>query len=157
MTHDDLVQIAARWLRGPQRCGVVMTDAGGGGLEIPDAIGFRRAGRYSIVVECKASRGDFLRDRKKFHRQAGMGLGQRRYYLAPVGIVLTADEVPAGWGLVEVNSAGRCRVVVKLPALAAYDPDIQPRATGVLYSAARKAQSLALATVEEAPQGGTTP
>ena len=72
-----------------------------------DAVGFHHG--LCIVVEVKISRGDFLRDRKKQHRQEGKGMGQWRYYMTPPGL-LRPEELPAGWGLVEV--AGKvCRIV----------------------------------------------
>jgi len=36
------------------------------GIEIPDVIGFGSG--FSIVIECKVSRADFLQDKKKPHR-----------------------------------------------------------------------------------------
>jgi hypothetical protein len=102
MTHAELVTRAERWLRNTARCGVVLTEAPGAPAEIPDAIGWRDWGRTTFVVECKASRGDFLADRRKtFRSVGGLGLGRFRYYLAPKGL-LKASEMPPGWGLLEV-------------------------------------------------------
>lgn len=140
MTHSELIEAAARWLRGSQRCGVVLVEASGG-HEIPDAIGWRMGGRMSVLVECKASRADFLRDGDKWHRRAGLGVGQRRYYMAPAGL-LQPEDVPAGWGLVEVTSSGRCRVAVRLPKLETFDPEVWRRELGMLYSGLWKVQNL---------------
>jgi len=69
--------------------------------ETPDAIGWY--GRLAILIECKASKADFLADVKKFFRAyPAMGIGSHRYYLTPVGM-LEASEVPAGWGLIEFD------------------------------------------------------
>lgn len=132
-SHGELVALAARWLRTAKRCPVVLVEAAGGGLEVPDAIGFQRGGRMSIVVECKASRADFLADKKKSHRRSGAGLGQARYYLTPAGMLIQRD-LPAGWGLIEVRD-GKPRVRVQAPKVEVYDPDVQRRETGVLFSA----------------------
>lgn len=136
MTHAELVDHALRWLRGTQRCPVAVASPGGG-LEIPDAIGWRSGGRMSILVECKASRADFLRDKKKWHRQHGLGVGQRRYYMAPPGIITPAD-LPPGWGLVEVVD-GVCHVRTRLPKVTTYDPAVWDRERGMLFSALTRA------------------
>ena len=93
--HDLLVEMSGRWLL-RQRFGVVATELSVLGVgEEADAIGFRSA--CSAIVEAKASRADFLADRKKPHRADG-GLGVYRFYLCPEGII-TVDDLPPGWGL----------------------------------------------------------
>lgn len=102
MTHPQLVAIAVRWLRS-YRCGVVLSEQSCSSGEMPDAIGWKRA-CHSILVECKISRADFLADREKpFRQKAHLGMGCERYYLSPTGLI-RADEVPAGWGLLEVRN-----------------------------------------------------
>lgn len=78
-THADLVAPAARWLKGTVRCGVVLTEAPSMDGESPDAIGWRSG--YSVLVECKASRADFLADSRKPHRVKKRRLAIRCYYL----------------------------------------------------------------------------
>lgn len=77
MTHAELVSRAARWLKS-QGCGtIVATKLYVPGFEEPDAIGWWSHGR-SLLVECKASRADFLRDAgKPFRRFPGLGMGSR--------------------------------------------------------------------------------
>ena len=55
--------------------------------ENPDAMGF--GGRhFSILIECKASRADFIMDRKKwFRKRPEDGMGHKRYFMAPVGML----------------------------------------------------------------------
>ncbi|MCB8880066.1 hypothetical protein ACELLULO517_07455 [Acidisoma cellulosilytica] len=81
--------------------------------ESPDAIGFRvselRDGGGSTVVECKVSRSDFLADQKKPHRTQGAGMGRFRYFMVPEGM-LSADEVPSGWGLIYVGERNRIQI-----------------------------------------------
>lgn len=144
MRHPDLVERAAAWLRNTKRCGVVLTEASGG-HEIPDAIGWRCGGRVSTLVECKASRADFLRDAQKWHRRhaAHVGIGQERYYMAPAGM-LRPDEIPEGWGLVEVTPGGRARVTKRAPEPGKdrpLDREVMAREVAYLYSATRKAQA----------------
>lgn len=131
MKHSELIEIAVRWLRGTQRCSVVLAEAQGG-HEIPDAIGWARGGRVSTLVECKVSRSDFLRDAKKWHRRAGLAIGQQRYYLTPPGTIVPSD-LPADWGLLEAGA--RVRVVVRLPKLQVIDPAITLREVPYLYAA----------------------
>jgi hypothetical protein len=102
MTHAQLVQLAVKWLR-RYRCGVVLSEQACLSGEMPDAIGWKRA-CHSVVVECKISRADFLADRDKpFRQDPKQGLGCERFYLAPVGLI-KREELPAGWGLLEVRN-----------------------------------------------------
>ncbi|KAF1009509.1 MAG: hypothetical protein GAK28_00147 [Luteibacter sp.] len=115
MTHDELVERAGIWLRRVAGCKVVMTEISAlcRSGEIPDAIGWREAG--TVLVEAKATRGDFLADRNKaFRRDPSQGMGALRYFMAPEGLI-KVDELPERWGLLEVR--GR-RVVM----LAGPDP-----------------------------------
>jgi hypothetical protein len=69
---------------------------------MPDAIGWKRAS-YSVMIECKISRADFLADRDKpFRQKSGLGLGCERFYLTPPRL-LGLDDLPSGWGLLEVR------------------------------------------------------
>ncbi|HEX9110929.1 MAG TPA: hypothetical protein VF845_05585 [Terriglobales bacterium] len=100
MTHAKLVVMAVGWLR-QYRCGVVLSEQACVSGEMPDAIGWKRA-CHSVLVECKASRPDFLGDRDKPCRlRPEAGVGCERYYLAPKGLI-RIEELPAGWGLLEV-------------------------------------------------------
>jgi len=93
--------MAVRWLR-QYRCGVVLSEQACVSGEMPDAIGWKKA-CHSVLVECKVSRGDFLADRDKpFRQKPEVGVGCERYYLAPRGLI-RGDEVPKGWGLLEVE------------------------------------------------------
>lgn len=110
MTHAELVKLAAAWLE--KRCPIVVTEMSSWAVEIPDAIGFGGT-VVSILVECKASRADFLRDRAKPHRRRPeKGLGRVRYFLAPEGVI-KPDELPPMWGLIEAKTDGALRVKVK--------------------------------------------
>ncbi|MEZ5781192.1 MAG: hypothetical protein R3D70_06035 [Rhizobiaceae bacterium] len=110
LTHAELSRRAVKWLINmgctvavdeitttctPERC---------------DAIGFNGGG-FSIVVEVKCSRSDFQRDKHKGHRNPAIrkGMGTYRYFMAPAGL-LKPEELPDGWGLVEVGGK-ICRIV----------------------------------------------
>jgi hypothetical protein len=110
MTHADLVKRAERWLRGTQRCSVVVSEMASYSYERPDAIGWT-SGR-SILVECKMSRSDFAKDLKKHFRQdPRYGMGDFRFYMVPPGL-LTAKEIPDRWGLLEARPK-QVRVIVE--------------------------------------------
>lgn len=102
MTHAELVELAATWLRNTRRCGVVLTERGDVGRA--DALGWMRTGHapYCILVECKRSVSDFKADRYKLCRQDHdwHGIGDERYYFTPSGL-LRPEQLPAGWGLLE--------------------------------------------------------
>jgi len=75
---------------------------GGWGVnEKPDAIGWNN-GSVTTLIECKATRHDFLSDRKKPFRKA-IGMGTFRYYLVPEGVAY-AFEMPLNWGLLEFKN-----------------------------------------------------
>lgn len=140
MTHAELVQRAARWLRNSRRCGVVLTEFVSSSPETPDAIGWTTAGRWSYLVECKMSVSDFYSDSKKQGRTLRRlaGLGRERYYLTPKG-VLTVERVQRnrpGWGLLEI--VGR-QVRVRLKAIP-HDHLSRIKETPLLYSYARRLQ-----------------
>jgi len=106
MTHDDLVSRAASWLK--KRHPVVITEMVTG-IETPDAIGWLVSGMFSTLIECKVSRADFRGDAKKLVRKNG-GLGSRRFYMTPPGL-LRPEEIPYGWGLLEAHKKCVKRIV----------------------------------------------
>jgi hypothetical protein len=107
--HDRLVKLGRRYAL--RECPVVISEIAGG-REEPDVIGFKHGGE-SLVIECKASRSDYLAEKKKSIRRElpprfaplahsnSAGMGSRRYYLTPENLV-TVDELPQGWGLLEL-------------------------------------------------------
>jgi hypothetical protein len=112
VTHAKLVSLAVAWLR-RYRCGVVLSEQACASGEMPDAMGWKKA-CHSVLVECKVTRGDFLADRAKpFRQRSEMGVGSERYYLAPPGLI-GIEELPGGWGLLEV--CGREIEIVKRSA-----------------------------------------
>lgn len=97
--HSDLCVQGERWLR-RMGCRVTLRDPFKAAVhtgECPDVIGWRDG--HSILIECKASRSDFLCDRKKsFRANSALGMGDARLYLAPPGVI-AVDDLPEGWGL----------------------------------------------------------
>jgi len=141
-THASLVTLAEKWLW-RQNCGVVFRDAfrtpttSG---EQPDAIGWRHS--VSILIECKASRSDFLVDKRKvFRANPSLGVGDWRFYLSPPGII-SVDDLPDGWGLLHANGnrvepvhgvPGNAQWRSGRPFIGAKESEIQ-----MLYSALRR-------------------
>lgn len=110
MTHDELVTVAYGWLRKAKGCGVAVPELVSVTTEIPDAIGFKSG--YSILVECKVSRSDFLSDKKKYFRiYPELGMGDFRFYMCPKGLI-KKDELPDKWGLIYVDDELKARQVV---------------------------------------------
>jgi len=116
-THDDLVQIGRDWCLRPWKnadsghsgCGLVIAEMTSSAFETPDVIGWNSYS--SILIEAKTSRSDFKRDHKKvFRRCPDMGVGKQRYFITPKGLI-SKDELPDNWGLIEVNDEGKTRVV----------------------------------------------
>ena len=101
-THKQLVQRVARWFKSKHRSSIVMTEFSTSARETPDIIVWE-SGAKSVLVECKISRADFLSDKEKFFRKyEGYGMGDYRYYAAPVGMI-KPEDLPEGWGLLEVE------------------------------------------------------
>ena len=106
MTHKELVEICYRWILKSGGMTIAFKELYSLATEIPDVIGFN--GWESMVIECKVSRSDFLKDRKKPHREKGMG--KFRLYACPKGLI-RVDELPPKWGLIYVeNSKARIHV-----------------------------------------------
>lgn len=100
LTHSDLVDRAMRWLRNKHP--IVVTELATIGEEA-DAIGFN--GWASTLIECKASRNDFLADKNKpWRRYPEDAMGDYRYYCCPKGLI-SINELPEKWGLLEVSGS----------------------------------------------------
>ncbi len=91
---------AAIWLKDRSNCTIITRDIHAMHTqECPDALGFKAAGGQSILVECKATRSDFLSDKRKpFRKQPELGMGDKRYYFAPNGVI-GVEDLPEKWGL----------------------------------------------------------
>jgi len=109
--HAQLVTRAAEWLRYRYGCGIVLSEQYCATGEVPDVIGWK-ASCQSVLIECKVSRGDFLADAgKPFRLHPEDGLGSKRLYFAPAGMI-APEELPKHWGLLQ--SKGReVHLVVK--------------------------------------------
>ncbi|MFX0394448.1 hypothetical protein ACOJ0Y_15350 [Morganella morganii] len=103
LTHDDLCEIAVRFLQN-NGFNVAFDDrfqSSNGTGERPDAIGFRSG--TSCLIEAKVSRSDFLADKKKwFRQQPEKGMGDWRFFISPPDII-KPEDLPAGWGLLHVK------------------------------------------------------
>jgi hypothetical protein len=87
--------MGVRWLT--RKCSVVLYELATAADETPDVIGWSVG--TSILVECKMTRSDFLRDAKKPVRSdPRKGMGHRRYYLCPPDVI-GVDDLPPKWGL----------------------------------------------------------
>jgi hypothetical protein len=88
-----------RWLG--RKCSVVLYESATAAPENPDVIGWAPE-TGSVLIECKMTRSDFLRDATKLVRKNPRdGMGQRRYYLCPAEVIQVKD-LPPKWGLLWV-------------------------------------------------------
>ena len=98
ISHSELEKAGEKWFK-KNNVQVYFSELSShtDGGEIPDLIGWFSG--YSILIECKASRSDFLADKKKrFRINPGVGMGHWRLYLCPDGMI-SPEELPEGWGL----------------------------------------------------------
>src|SRR5580693_10695319 len=109
MTRASLVALGVRWLS--RQSSTVFYEFAAAAKENPDIIGWSTG--FSTLIECKATRSDFLSDsKKKVRRNPKDGMGQRRYYLCPAGTI-QMEDLPKKWGLLWAEKG---RVVVKKEA-----------------------------------------
>lgn len=109
MRHSTLVSMGVRWLT--RQCSVVLYEFATQADENPDVIGWSPAG--SVLLECKLTRSDFLKDASKpVRRNPRSGMGHRRYFLCPSNVIEVKD-LPPKWGLIW---AARNQIVVKREA-----------------------------------------
>ena len=133
MQHSTLVAIGVRWLS--RQCSVVLYEFATPADENPDVIGWA-PGAGSIVIECKLSRSDFLKDATKIVRKnPRAGMGHRRYYLCPSDLIQLKD-LPPKWGLLW---ASKSQVVVKREARGHPERNL-PAEVHFLTSMLRRAQ-----------------
>lgn len=94
-THHQLCELAGRFLKHVQHYDKILIETGYR-KENPDAFGIDKYG--STLIECKASRSDFLADKKKpFRINPANGIGMTRFYLVNEGVIKKEDDVPDGW------------------------------------------------------------
>jgi len=109
MTHDELIEYGRKVLEKRFLCTVILTEMSTSARDEPDGIGWRDG--MSFLIEAKATKSDFLADRKKSrHKKPGTCVGDRRYYITPAKLV-TGEDLPDGWGLLEVNDKGKIRLI----------------------------------------------
>ncbi len=136
-SHDDLVSAGVVWLRRPPwRCTLVFAEMQTKGTRIvPDVLAFKRS--RSFLIEAKRTRSDFLGDKKKRSYIKNRIPGRLRWYLTPAGLIVPDKELPEGWGLLEIDTAGKIRSVVKAPARQ-LTPEQRDIETIMLVSAVRR-------------------
>lgn len=147
MTHSELVERAAKWLKNSAvyptettqytidsegfpvdgqtvmkprkvKCYPVLAEIGTATAETPDAIGWFISGSFSILIECKTTVFDFYADKQKtFRRMPDKGVGDYRYFMTTKGL-LAGRKLPPDWGVLEV-----CGRVVRVT----HQPKRQPK------------------------------
>ena len=104
LTHSELISFA--WYNIKQEFDdgwdpsseAIFESNSAGTIEVPDILIFGHNIDSCTVIECKASRSDFLADRKKpFRIYPEMGMGKRRVFVVNEGVVRDPGEIPEGW------------------------------------------------------------
>jgi hypothetical protein len=109
ITHRDLCIRAAKYLRSNgivpfHKCAYSVCELERIG-ECPDAFGWSSGSTQ--LIEAKATRSDFLSDKKKYWRKNPyFGLGSYRSYICPEGLI-EESELPRAWGLLYVLESGK--------------------------------------------------
>src|ERR1700675_2006559 len=125
--------MGVRWLS--RQCSVVLYEFATAADENPDVIGWA-PGAGSVLIECKLTRADFLRDATKTVRKnPRAGMGQRRYYLCPFDTIHVKD-LPPKWGLLW---AAKGQIIVKREARGHPERNLAAE-VGFLSSMLRRAQ-----------------
>jgi hypothetical protein len=133
MQHSTLVAMGVRWLS--RRCSIVFYEFATPADENPDVIGWA-TGSGSVLIECKLTRSDFLRDAAKpARRKSRSGMGQRRYYLCPAELI-RIEDLPPKWGLLWLE---RGQITVKREARGVPERNL-PAEVQFLTSMLRRAQ-----------------
>lgn len=109
MTHKELIELGSRFLR-HQGYWMWLSEPSTDCREKPDLIAFKLS--ESIVIECKSSRSDFLKDKDKPFRTDSTGMGNYRIYLAPAGMIKSEELLPS-WGLLEARDENTLRFTVR--------------------------------------------
>lgn len=92
--------MGVRWLS--RQCSTVLYEFATANDENPDVIGWASEAD-SVLIECKLTRSDFLRDAEKsVRRSPRTGMGKRRYYLCPAEVIQLKD-LPPKWGLLWIS------------------------------------------------------
>lgn len=109
ITHAELVSVAHTWLE-TQGCSLILLEPDAFTQEKPDAIGWQKSG-FSLVVECKVSKADFIKDKDKpFRKDLTRSLGSAKYFLTPKGLI-GKNDIPKFWGLIEIDPSGKLKVI----------------------------------------------
>jgi len=113
-THDMLVKLGSNWCK-RFGCSFVLPELKSCNCtgEIPDIFAFKSG--YSMMIECKTSRADFLADKKKaFRINPELGMGQFRILLCPEGVIKPEDlkGIYENWFLLTVGQNKKIKLVV---------------------------------------------
>lgn len=117
--HYRLCRAGARWLRrhtencAVTNCPFVIVEPATIAQEQPDIFGWDYWS--TTVIEVKTSRQDFHADaRKPFREDPSLGIGMKRMYLCPEGMI-KENEIPEKWGLLYEKDKKIC--LIKKPEI----------------------------------------
>jgi len=112
LSHAELVERGCKWALAAGKCVFAVPEFKTiYSTQIPDVYGFRR-NMETLEIECKASRSDFLADKRKKSRKSGHRMAHHRYYLCEKNVINPDDLTGTDWGLLWVKSKTACSVIV---------------------------------------------
>lgn len=109
LTHSEAVRRIARALNDPddhpgiRRFPIVLMEMRGSSMQEPDVLGL--CAGPSHMVECKVSRSDFTRDKRRGFRNGDNAVGNLRSYGCPAGLI-EPEELPGEMGLLYIRDDG---------------------------------------------------
>lgn len=111
--HKHLKEVAINWLK-TKVTDLIATEVDfKNAYSIADAVGINLKRREVRVIECKATKGDFIRDTKLGGSKTSYCLHSHyAYIMCPVN-VLGINEIPPGYGLLYVDEYDNVEMVKK--------------------------------------------
>lgn len=112
-THDELCKISAKWLNeggriAPPSCPFVAVEVHTALDEVPDVFGW--SSHLSVLIECKTSKSDYIKDFKKsFRANSASGVGEYRYFCCEPKLI-RPEGLPNQWGLLWISEEGKVEV-----------------------------------------------
>lgn len=135
MNHKELCQIASKYCK-KIGCSVILEEFVAGSSEQPDVLAFKSG--FSLVIECKVSRSDFLNDKNKYHRRRDpkYAMGNFRFYCCPKDLI-KKEEIPEGWGLIYIDNK-------KIEVIIGPKSNVLGQDDTILFQANKRAENIML-------------
>jgi len=111
--HKHLKEVALKFLKEKVTDMVAIEVPFGNAWSVADAVGINFKREEVRVVECKATKGDFLRDKKLSGNKTSYFYHAHYSYIMCPTDIISESEVPYGYGLLYVNEKDEIQVIKK--------------------------------------------